>query len=259
MPLKSKMLGDCKNEHALRVNLEQWRNLANDNDKKIIHTVRTESFYSSELSKKPAEEAFKNWDVISCSLISVRKAIKAARDEDHDLRSWESVEINTGLFFDIGLILSVPPQNILGTHTNDVWFPNHAGQNTGNTAALADAIFSGKGKPAGKHAWPANAGHTYNHIRSPQDVLSRTSMNRHNEILVIGKDNINIYPGYPTTTNIRVTGLIFAQKSRTGHGLFARGQHDELQKIFRTLKKLNSYTRGGLGKKTEKKLELIEI
>ncbi|EBD4391471.1 hypothetical protein CU788_19765 [Salmonella enterica] len=229
------MLGECKNQKKLHATLEKWRNLGEG--KILVHTLSEEYLRSSKLAEKKAEEVFSSWDVISCSLINVDKLSKKA--DDLDLRPWEHTRLNTGLFFEIGLILSVPPQNILGTHAHDVWFPNHAGTKNGHTSALTDAIFSGKGKRGGEKFWPAAKGHSYNRILTPKEILSRSDSSQHNEILVIGRKGVNIYPGYSVTGRVRVTGIICASKSRTGHGLFSSLQDRENKVKIEKLKNVN--------------------
>ena len=124
----------------------------------------------------------------------------------------------------IGLVLDVPPQNILGTHCRDVMFPNHIGTGQENDSwKLADAVFSGIGKPnpkigikKSKKVWPSSQGNPYNIIESPFDILSKSDPTHYNEILVIGKPDVSLYHGYPPTKEIKVKAIVFDGDNHRG-------------------------------------------
>lgn len=238
------MLGGCKNEKELRSKLEKWSRLGSD--LKLVHTVNSAFFvkdeitrrYPSELCNKPAEHVFNTWDVISCSLINIKKLSKAFRGGD--LAPWENVDSPTGMFHELGFVLDVPSQNILGTHSHDVWFPNHIdAKKNGPKWGLVDSILSGKGKDGNSNQWPAKTGHSYNRIQTPEHILSYSDDYYHNEILVIGKSNINVYPGFNPTDKIKVSAIICAQKNFTGHSFFSRKGGAVLEENLRILRTVN--------------------
>lgn len=213
------MLGGFKNEKELQNTLSKWNNLSPNQH--LIHTLNHKGFFNSNLSTSRVDDVFKTWDVISTSFVD----LNTISSSSEKLAGWDKKNRNTGLWFEVGLILAVPAQNILGTHSRDVWFPNHAGVTNGrtkNSYALSDAIFSGKGKNGGQHAWPSASGQNYNTIKSPDEILKATNTKYHNEILVIGKGNIMTYPGFPATRPVRLIGIIIAKKQLNGHGLFQR-------------------------------------
>ncbi|SFU11852.1 hypothetical protein SAMN05192562_105178 [Kosakonia arachidis] len=230
------MLGECKNEKSLHAKLSEWRNLKDT--QVLIHTINPAYENSSPLFLKDACSVFRQWDVLSSSLIDLDK-IKHVRDKMENLRSWEELRRDTGIFFEIGFVLDFAPQNILGTFAEDVWFPNHAGINNRNTYALTDAILSGKGKPGGRHAWPGENGHSYNEINSPKYILNRSDLQRHNEILVVCKPFINIYPGLPPTEPLKIKKIIYAPKRVTGHPLFRSMERKAKKRVINKLAALN--------------------
>lgn len=236
------MLGECKNEKSLHAKLSKWRNLKDS--QVLIHTINPAYVNRSPLFLKDACSVFRQWDVLSSSLIDLDK-VKRFRDKNgkndkiEKLRAWEELRRDNGLFFEIGFILDFAPQNILGTFAEDVWFPNHAGVNNRNTYALTDAIFSGNGKPGGRHAWPGENGHSYNKINSPKYILNRSDLHRHNEILVVCKPFINIYPGLPPTKPLKIKGIIYAPERVTGHPLFRGMERKGKYRVINKLAALN--------------------
>jgi hypothetical protein len=171
----------------------------------LIHTVRHVHTQAnrSPLLNQDAESAFNSWDVISTSLIEYRS--KYIRSQ------WANV----------GLLLAVPPQNIIGTFTEDVSFQNHAGIKENNSFALAENYFNGIPKNfAGKkgkerfnyireHLLPNKS---YAHITTPEHLIKNRVHNKYNEVLVVGKSNVNIHAGFPPTGHITVCGIYHLTK-----------------------------------------------
>lgn len=184
--------------------LRKWN--GRDKERQIlVHTV-SNNYLRSELLARPAEQVFKTWDIISTSLIDFQVVAKKFREISL------TVHAASGLFFEAGFILEAPVQNILGTFNGDIWFPNHAGVNrhnmtTTNRFALADNIFAGRDKK-GNIRIPGG----YNQIQGPDKILRKTNYRWHNEVLLIGRPNINTYQGLPPTRDIRVIGIIVAPK-----------------------------------------------
>ncbi|MGB7801752.1 hypothetical protein [Buttiauxella sp.] len=182
--------------------LKKW-DTRNKKKQLIIHTVSPENGVTPLLTR-PAGDVFRTWDIISSSLIDLDQVRRGFR------LSGFTVISQSGLFFEAGFILEVPVQNIMGTFSGDVWFPNHAGVNNGqvvNRFALADDIFAGRSK---KKEIIAPGG--YNQIQPPDNILKKTNYQWHNEILLIGRPNINTYQGLPPTSNIKIKGIFVAPK-----------------------------------------------
>lgn len=166
----------------------------------LIHTIRDVHAQAgiSPLLTQNTESVLNSWDVISTSLIEYRS--KYIRTQ------WASV----------GLLLAVPPQNIIGTFIEDVSFQNHAGIKENNSFALAESYFNGtpklfEGKKAKERfnyikerLLPNNS---YAHITTPEDLIMNSKHKRYNEVLVVGKSNVNIHAGFPPTSHITVCGI----------------------------------------------------
>ncbi|MRT15280.1 hypothetical protein GJV07_23925 [Enterobacteriaceae bacterium RIT711] len=226
MSSKHNSIFPIQSELDLCIKLEQWRNIGNTN-MLLVHCIRLDYVWSStQLTKFKAENVFRTWDVISTSLINSRVV-----DSHTELRK------HTGMFSKLGLVLDVPPQNILGTHCRDVFFPSHIGtenrEKKKNSWKLADAIFSGVGKKGGKKNWPINEGKSYNVIESPFDILSKANFKSYNEILVIGKPGVSLYPGYPPTQEVKVTGIIVDKNNTRSGGLHSYYLNEGIRDLSR--------------------------
>ncbi|MHA0273246.1 hypothetical protein [Enterobacter ludwigii] len=223
------MLGGCKSEAKLKSKLKSWSHLKNNCV--LAHTIRGDYLNSSELLNRNAEDVFSTWDVISASYVNLNKIIPLERSIVAPLRR------ATGFFGELTFVLDVHPQNILGTHAHDVWFPNHAGIETKNTYALVDSILSGKGKEhklAVKN-WPMQSGKNYNHIMKPDELLQKTKYGSYNEVLLIGRPNVNIYPGFKPTKKIKVKEIIYISKKGSTYDL----DIIKLNELFSRLRGLN--------------------
>lgn len=155
----------------------------------VVHTIRDFEIQSPLLVHN-AENLLSTWDVISTSLIKSGSYTKT---------QWA----------DVGLILAVPPQNIISCFQRDVSFQNHVGNKPGmpkNTYALAECYFRGQAK--GGHLVE---GGTYAVIHTPDDILRNSVSGKHNEILVVGRPNIRIYEGYSATQRVQVCGIYYHQ------------------------------------------------
>lgn len=116
------------------------------------------------------------------------------------------------MFYEVGFVLDVPPQNILGTHCKNVWFPNHIGADRKKNRPdffrkgyqLADRIFSGMDKQ-GRHMAPKG----YNVIKSPRKIWDNTS-ERYNEILLVGRKGVSMH--FKPTGKIKVKEIIVAPR-----------------------------------------------
>lgn len=222
------MPGGFKNEERLRRTLDKWSRLKRSY--RLVHSMSYNYRNGSPLLENRAEDIFKTWDVISTSLVDIDKISNKWKD-----CGWGERSRVSGIYFELAFVLEVQPQNILGTHAHDVWFPNHAGCNRGNSWALADAIFSGRGKPGGEKKWPSVKGHGYNKIISPEKLLRESRAYHHNEILIIGKPNIRLYAGLPATCAPKVKEIIFVPQ-RCGNGVSDYNSckkpfHDQVRRV----------------------------
>lgn len=218
-------------------NLSKWEDLSSQGFA-LVHTMSKAKFNNSDLSKKKAEDVFKSWDIISTSLINLPN-ISSQRDFYHSqYGAYRSGPVTTNMFYEVGFILEVPPQNILGTHCKDVWFPNHIGADRQRHDPnffqkgyqLADRVFSGIDKQ-GRRMAPKG----YNVIEPPQKIWDKTGT-RHNEILVVGREGVSMH--FRPTGRIKVKEVIFAPKKQRS-GVFKVLESDEFEKFASILRILN--------------------
>lgn len=210
--------------------LKKW-DARNKKRQLLIHTVSA-AYGSSPLMTQPAREVFKTWDIISSSFIDVDAVLRGFR-----LGVGLNVRSQSGLFFEAGFILDVPVQNIMGTFSGDVWFPNHAGVDNGmvhDRFALADNIFAGRSK---KREIIAPGG--YNQIQPPEKILKNTNYQWHNEILLIGRPDINTYQGLPPTREIKIAGIFVATKTIRPTQIATREINEKLYRLVERMKRCN--------------------
>ncbi|MDD7995522.1 hypothetical protein [Kosakonia radicincitans] len=165
----------------------------------LIHTLRYVDDNNSPFLSGRAEDIFATWDVISSSLIRLQSSL-------YDRNQWA----------DVGLILAAPAQNIIGTFHKDVWFPNHAGNTETerrNSYALAESYFKGLGKTnnPGVHRYLKTVmpERTYANMYDPESLIWKSDCKTHNEVLIVGKKDVNTYAGYPPTDRIKVCAIYF--------------------------------------------------
>ncbi|MBF8731444.1 hypothetical protein IRZ59_13480 [Pseudomonas guariconensis] len=177
---------------ATESKLGEWANLS-AKGLCLVHAIRTDHGLSSELTRRPAEEVFQRWDVFSTSLI-VCPSGKAGNQRTP-----------LGTFAAIGLILEVPPENILGTFRGDVYFPTHE---TGEKNKFARSVLSGrsayKDKPLGRRVYIKGG---YNRIETPEWVASKIYI--YSEVLVVGRPGFKLH--YAMTKPIKVVGILHYQ------------------------------------------------
>lgn len=210
--------------------LKKW-DARNKKRQLLIHTVSA-AYGSSPLMTQSAGNVFKTWDIISSSFIDVDAVLSGFR-----LGAGLTVRSQSGLFFEAGFILDVPVQNIMGTFSGDVWFPNHAGVNNGmvhDRFALADNIFAGRSK---KKEIIAPGG--YNQIQPPEKILKKTNYQWHNEILLIGRPGINTYQGLPPTREIKIAGIFVAPKTIGASSHATKELNVKLYRLVERMKKCN--------------------
>ncbi len=179
-------------EHALC----QWERLSEQN-RFLVHAFDIEKFERGDLSKRRAEEVFKTWDVFSTSLVDPQRIFRLR----HRCQKIGAA-VSTQVFGEVGLILDVPAQNILGTFPEDVMFPTHL---PAQDYKFADAILNGISK-----LYSLKLVKKYNKVVSPDAIVGRTMF--HNEVLVVGKPNVKIH--FKMTQPVKVRGIIYAPKCK---------------------------------------------
>lgn len=163
----------------------------------LVHAVTLEKFHFGDLSRMKAEDALRRWDVFSTSLITL-KGSPCSGYSEKSKPGW-GVQLAGG----VGLLLEVPPQNILGAFRKDVWFPTHA-----NTTSyeLASRMFSGQGKCGYK----LKGG--YRQIATPEALVN--SGDPYNEVLVVGRTGANAH--FTHTGEVKVAGIVYSEHSKMG-------------------------------------------
>jgi insecticidal toxin complex protein TccC len=182
--------------------LSEWAHLSPT--QKIVHMISFDQLMSAEqagpLFADKAEDVFSKWDIISASLIDLSKI-----DRFEDITSPSR---NTKTFGEVGFVIKVPPQNIIGTHQQDIKFKNHAGVDLKSKKvtypfALADNIIHG-----GQHGDPRKRPPgTYNAIMTPRSLLN-TDYPGHNEVLIAGRPGVSMYQDFKPTGKVEIEGII---------------------------------------------------
>lgn len=182
---------------TLNNTLGAWENIA-ERGFYLVHALTLEKFEDGDLSKMKAEDALKRWDVFSTSLIAVKKTPTGLNGLGEP--GW-----GTQLACGVGLLLEVPPQNILGAFRKDVWFPTHAPT---TNYEFSKRILSGKGKAG----FRVKGG--YNQILPPESLVHKGDP--YNEVLVVGRPGTRVH--FAQTGETKVVGIIYSQHSQMGNG-----------------------------------------
>jgi hypothetical protein len=110
-----------------------------------------------------------------------------------------------GTFAAIGLMVEVPPENILGTFRGDVFFPTHE---TGEKNKFARSVLSGrsayKDGLLGRRVYIKGG---YNRIETPEWVASKIYL--YSEVLVVGRPGFKLH--YAMTKPVKVLGIVHYQ------------------------------------------------
>jgi len=181
----------------------------------VVHMVREDD---SDFYERPAEDALTARDIFSASLIDVT--------EVHGRGGYRY----TGAYAESGFIINIPPQNIIGTHDQDISFPTHIGRQGYSGKAelpykLVDEIarppragYSFTGKPFPRIA-------SYINMLSPDELRNRKAeaqqllpnpKDYRNEILAVGKDGVRVHEDSPPTEAVRVRGILIASRFADG-------------------------------------------
>jgi hypothetical protein len=155
----------------------------------LSHLINLEGVFSEQ-----GEQALSDWDIISASVISDKKPYS---------------------YGSVGVILKVPPQNILIAHEEDmmselnVGVPGrvdflvrecHTGENKDGLMKLSSTERSGL---LSKEV--LNLSRAFS-MKSRQDLLRGTYHNR-NEVVIATKPGVNIHPALPATDKVEIIGF----------------------------------------------------
>jgi hypothetical protein len=212
--------------------LANWQNLQSTVPGAcLVHSLRKiHQVCGTVLFNQPAQSVFSQWDLISTSLVNLFD-IKPFTEAS---ATGAYTERKNGCIGEIGLILDVPAQNIYGTHSADVYVDNDAGvdhsadANTHkrhkNTDQLADHL-----KVGINHTKQKIAGE-FSRFVTPTQLLNETK--NYNEVLVIGRDAININFGEKQTGAVKVKGILSARtKKFTDPDKEQRAQREHMEAI----------------------------
>ncbi|WP_143330368.1 hypothetical protein [Chromobacterium haemolyticum] len=162
----------------------------------IVHALDFEN--SKQISRRllsGEDSILTSWDTISASLIS-------------DVKSFT--------YGSLGVILTVPIQNIILTSSEDMMFRNNIGdlgRSDFDLVSASDSLYQlspvVRSGLLSKHVIFNSRKHS---IRTPSEILGNTYDAR-NEIIIITRPNINTHPGYPTTREVKVSGVFIREMS----------------------------------------------
>ncbi|SUY92914.1 Uncharacterised protein [Buttiauxella agrestis] len=230
-----------QSEENIKHMLDKWRSENLPHRVHLVHTIPASSRFDGPLFRQRAEDVLNTWDVISTSLIDLNKIPKVP---PNGVRS--SFTRDTQMFYEIAFVLYVPCQNIIGTFSKDVYFPNHAGRENAspvgkviNSAALFEHISSGERKLKSNGDRLPRVEGGYNQITSPTEILCSTTQRTHNEILIIGKSGVNIYKGLPQTQKVKVIGIMICPRNIPSYHLDNDEHNKKWIKLQDTLMSLN--------------------
>jgi insecticidal toxin complex protein TccC len=183
----------------------------------MVHTVPLEDMqkaktsgdtYYTELFSNP-ESILGQRDVLSMSVVS-------------DQHSYT--------YAGTGFVIKVPPQNILVTSPVDMDFRNRAGegrdQSAGASGVLSRELIKSRSK--------------YQEILTPMQLVSKSREDR-NEVLVVGRHGVNIYPGMPATEKLEVVG-VFTNSGFIDRTTGLEAKYSEDDKAF--MKGMTNLTKG---------------
>ncbi len=160
--------------------LATWEGL-DDRDLFLTHVVTRERFFKSDLCCRRAEYVVEEWDVFSTTVASYKDPT--------------SVRWTEG----VGLILEVPPQNIIGAFSRHVGVPLHE---RAHRYQLAHSVKSG----ISESGIPVKGG--YRKIATPDKLLKRKVTD--NEVLVVGRPHAHVH--FAETRTIKVRGMVLANQ-----------------------------------------------
>ncbi|WP_039054970.1 hypothetical protein [Enterobacter sp. Bisph1] len=179
----------------------------------LAHAIRPAYYDFTPLGIHNIEHLLYNWDVVSTSLIKLNPS------NDNDFHQ----------ISDLAVILSVPPQNIIGTLTRDAWFPNGIGaqwQDPENfdSRKLTEAYFFGQHKAtqdaAIQRMLQETINGTYSRLLSVDELLQQRNRDIYNEVLVLGKKGVNTYANdrtvrYKPTRYLKVCAIYYRVRAES--------------------------------------------
>ena len=238
--------------------LEQWNVLPCNLS--IVHTLRLDlgTHKNSELLSKDASSLIQTWDIISASLIDLndRNTTIYAKDLQSELSGFEGMTFDTSedmmehysqsdriTFGEIAFKLRVPASNIIGTIPFDNGFPNQTGRNKytiEEKGLLAKAFHTGLTKFKDEKS-PLN---TYYSIMPPDRIIQeqKNCGAQWNEILIAGRKDVAIHPGFPNTGAISVEEIYILPRRDVRLSDGKPVLPDDLQEVVEKIRAANPNT-----------------
>lgn len=182
----------------------------------LVHTVPSDPLYLRKFLRTPAEQIFKEWDVISTSLFHFRSDfVQRRREAFTHLTSPLDHHRITSTYHKWGFVLEVPPQNIIGAYECDIYFYNHLGTPNDlhyqsnlsaleNNGLLSKNILGTLGHRRYNNRLTEKPG--FNDLKTPRQVLDSQWDYRKNEILVMGRPDVQYHS--MASKEIKVTGIV---------------------------------------------------
>lgn len=219
--------------------LKSWERGLKRKNFTLVHA--TNSNKHTALLERNANTLFSEWDILSCSLV------------DYANRGDAAFSSSANGAHPLHLELEVPVQNILGTHIKDVAFPNHVGRKWSNPtgqvldkAALTRHIFSG----IDKFSCKIHPHKGFNQLMHFQEFILqgfRCGAMGHNEVLLIGRPDVNYYGNLPCTREIKVKGIsyvpahllsLYSSSFSGGDDFACKKVTEQIEKDFQALRHL---------------------
>jgi hypothetical protein len=191
-------------DEKIERDLTEWGQISNQG-LCLVHALG-EHALNGELFKKRAQDVLRGWDVISTSLVTRSRAWRQAQVHVTGNVIPRQTEYCNYMYANVGLILKVPPQNILGTHEYDVFFPTHAPAKHYEFASRVLARRTANGKYFNEDR--------FTKIVSPLELLKKTMEGPsvgYNEILVVTRPNVRVH--FSATQEVSVQGIVYSECS----------------------------------------------
>lgn len=183
----------------------------------IVHALQA-MHQDGPLFDASAQSVFAGWDVISASLIDLT-AISEFPAELHP----GGTSRNNQMIGEIGFILDVPAQNIYGTHSKDNKFDNHVGTVSEKDPSELSRRLHKEG---------------VSRFVSPKEMLDGRSGD-YNELLIIGREGVNIHAGEPATKEIKVVGILSARTDKYPDGPEEDRQQKHHMELIKKIQHVN--------------------
>ncbi|MFP2504998.1 hypothetical protein [Buttiauxella gaviniae] len=199
--------------------LQAWENLPCNLS--LVHTIWDRPAALLKFLQQPAAMIFRQWDIISTSLVKLDQFAAVRRQCNAQLKPPLRHHRITGTYHKWGLVLDVPPQNIVGAFHADVAFRNHYGvPNGSDRISMLPAIerngllsqqILGTLPTQHQHINRVTKAPGFNQISTPQQILDAQTNGRQNEILVMGRPGVQYHN--KASKEIKITGIVLFRPS----------------------------------------------